>query len=344
MRILILGANGFIGSHLSAAILAKTNWEIVGIDLADDRLEESLKNPRFHLIKADITENPRLVTSEVAAADVVLPLVAIATPSAYVTKPLAVFELDFEANLAVIRDCVQFKKRVIFPSTSEVYGMCDDPEFKEETSPLVMGPAHKHRWIYGASKQLLDRLLFAYGMEKGLKFSIFRPFNWVGPKLDNISAAKEGSSRMMTQFIGNILRGQDIKLVDGGNQRRCFIYIDDAVEAVVKIIENKDGAADGKIFNIGHPGNDYSVREVAEMLLQAVAFYPGYGDIAKRVKITHVPGENYYGEGYQDIPARVPSIAEANKYLKWQPTTGMEDIIKKTLDYYVPRWKESSAA
>ncbi len=133
---------------------------------------------------------------------------AIATPATYVIDPLRVFELDFEANLDIVRKCVRYKKRVLFPSTSEVYGMSTDREFDEETSNFVLGPINKQRWIYACSKQLMDRVIHAYGMKQGLKYTLFRPFNWVGPKLDNILEPKEGSSRVLTQFIGNILREQ----------------------------------------------------------------------------------------------------------------------------------------
>ena len=117
--------------------------------------------------------------------DVVLPLVAIATPASYTREPLRVFELDFEANLDIVRKCVRYGKRVLFPSTSEVYGMSSDASFDEENSNLVLGPIHKQRWIYSCSKQLLDRVIYAYGQQQGLHFTLFRPFNWIGPKLDD---------------------------------------------------------------------------------------------------------------------------------------------------------------
>ncbi|MCP6588143.1 NAD-dependent epimerase/dehydratase family protein, partial [Klebsiella pneumoniae] len=94
-----------------------------------------------------------------------------------------------------IRDCVKYDKRIIFPSTSEVYGMCTDKNFDEDTSNLVVGPINKQRWIYSVSKQLLDRVIWAYGDKSGLRFTLFRPFNWMGPRLDNLNAARIGSSR-----------------------------------------------------------------------------------------------------------------------------------------------------
>jgi len=123
MKILILGINGFIGNQLTKAILATTDWEIYGMDLATTKLQHSIANPRLHFTEGDITINKEWVNYHVRKCDVILPLVAIATPGTYVTDPLRVFELDFEANLEIIRKCVHYKKRVVFPSTSEVYGM-----------------------------------------------------------------------------------------------------------------------------------------------------------------------------------------------------------------------------
>jgi len=218
-NVLILGVNGFIGHHLSKYILAHTDWHIYGMDLQSERVGTMLSDPRFHFVEGDITINLEWVEYHVRKCDVILPLVAIATPATYVREPLRVFELDFEANLPIIRHCVKYKKRVVFPSTSEVYGASRDKEFDPETSELVLGPIHKQRWIYSCVKQLLDRIIWAYG-QQGLQFTLFRPFNWIGSGLDSMDDPKEGSSRVLTQFLGHIVRGEPIKLVDGGT-RHC---------------------------------------------------------------------------------------------------------------------------
>jgi nucleoside-diphosphate-sugar epimerase len=158
MKVLILGVNGFIGHHLTARILSDTDWTVFGMDLADDRLGEIPRNRRFGYVEGDISINKEWIEYHIKKADVVLPLVAIATPKVYVERPLSVFELDFEENLRIVRQAHRYGKRVVFPSTSEVYGMCGDAEFDEETSHLVLGPIYKERWIYSCSKQLLDRV------------------------------------------------------------------------------------------------------------------------------------------------------------------------------------------
>jgi len=335
LKVLILGVNGFVGSNLSERILKTTDWSVYGMDIQTDKIEDCLGNPRFNFVEGDITINREWVEYHVKKCDVVLPLVAIATPATYVQHPLRVFELDFEANLAIVRDCVKYGRRVLFPSTSEVYGMSTDTPFDEEASNFVLGPIHKQRWIYSCSKQLLDRVIYAYGAKGELKYTLFRPFNWIGPKLDNIWAAKEGSSRVLTQFVGNIVRGENISLVAGGAQRRCFLYIDDAMDAMMKIIANEKGCADGRIFNIGEPKNDYSMRDLAELLLDVIKDYDGYADVKSRIKLVDVDPDGYYGKGYEDIQVRVPAIENAKRYLGWAPRTDLRTALKKTLDYYL---------
>ena len=343
VRVLILGANGFIGNALVRRLLATGDYQVSGMDLSCDKLEGCLEHPQFRFVEGDIQENRDWVAREVSAADIVLPLVAIATPALYVKQPLRVFELDFEENLRVIRQCVDQRKRLIFPSTSEVYGMCQDHEFDEEQSVLVMGPIHKQRWIYGCLKQLLDRVIYAYGVENGLDYSIFRPFNWIGPKLDGIDDARIGSSRVVTQFIGAIVRGEPITLVDGGMQRRCYTYISDGIDALEQMIGDRSGVSRQQIFNVGNPENDCSVKELAQRLHRSyVRDYDGETLPEDKAFICQ-SAANFYGEGYQDLVHRRPSIAKARTLLGWQPKVDLESAIHRTLGHFVAEWRSSRA-
>jgi len=333
-RILILGVNGFIGHHLSQRIVADTDWEIYGMDMQSDRVADLLDHKRFHFFEGDITINKEWIEYHIKKCDTALPLVAIATPATYVKEPLRVFELDFEANLPIVRACVRHRKRLIFPSTSEVYGMCDDDSFDPENSALVLGPINKPRWIYACAKQLMDRVIHAYGMQEGLDYTLFRPFNWIGSGLDSINTAKEGSSRVITQFLGHIVRGEAIKLVDGGTQKRAFTYIDDGIAALMKIIANEGGVTTGKIYNIGNPANNYSVRELATMMLQLALEYTEYRDAAQRVTIVETTSAEYYGSGYQDVQNRVPLIDNTRADLDWEPKIGMDEALARIFDAY----------
>jgi nucleoside-diphosphate-sugar epimerase len=341
-NVLILGVNGFIGHHLSKYILAHTDWHIYGMDLQSERVATMLDDPRFHFVEGDITINLEWVEYHVRKCDVILPLVAIATPATYVRAPLKVFELDFEANLPIIRHCVKYKKRVVFPSTSEVYGACRDKEFDPSTSNLVLGPIHEQRWIYSCVKQLLDRIIWGYG-EQGLQFTLFRPFNWIGSGLDSMDDPKEGSSRVLTQFLGHIVRGEPIKLVDGGSQTRAFTYIDDAVECLTKIIDNPGGIADGKIYNIGNPTNLYSIRELANMMIEIALSRVEYAPTARNTRLIEVTAMAYYGKGYADIPARVPSIVNTTADFGWRPKTDMRAALLAIFDSYAHSLPSASA-
>jgi nucleoside-diphosphate-sugar epimerase len=341
-KVLILGVNGFIGHHLSARILKDTDWQVFGMDMNADRLEPLLDNPRLKFFEGDITINHEWIEYHIKKSDVVLPLVAIATPATYVKQPLKVFELDFECNLQIIRQCVRYKKRVLFPSTSEVYGMCHDSEFDPYTSELVYGPIEKQRWIYACSKQLLDRVIWAYGSDDKLDFTLFRPFNWIGSGLDNLHSAKEGSSRVITQFLGHMARGENVRLVDGGAQRRCFTAISDGIDALMKIIENRNGVANRKIYNIGNPGNNFSVRELAEQMLKLASEYPEYRTNAAKVKLVDTTSGEYYGKGYQDVSNRVPKIENTRQELGWEPKVSMRDALKQIFEAYKGQISQAS--
>ena len=340
-RILILGVNGFIGHHLTRRILETTPWEVYGMDMNADRLGDLVDHPRMHFFEGDITINKEWIEYNIRKCDVVLPLVAIATPATYVRQPLRVFELDFEANLPIVRAAVKYGKHLVFPSTSEVYGMCADEEFDPEASPLVYGPINKPRWIYACSKQLMDRVIWAYGQQQGLRFTLFRPFNWIGAGLDSISTPKEGSSRVVTQFLGHIVRGEEIKLVDGGAQRRAFTFIDDGIDALMKILDNPGGVADGKIYNIGNPVNNCSVRELAQMMLELAAGFAEYREAAARVKLVETTSGTYYGAGYQDVQNRTPNIDGTREDLDWAPRMGLRDALTRILESYRERVAEA---
>ncbi|MBO7147656.1 MAG: bifunctional UDP-4-amino-4-deoxy-L-arabinose formyltransferase/UDP-glucuronic acid oxidase ArnA [Lentisphaeria bacterium] len=339
--VLILGVNGFIGSAISERLLADGNYEIFGMDLRNNYISNLLDHPDFHFFEGDITINREWIEYHVRKCDVVLPLVAIATPIEYTRNPLRVFELDFEENLRIVRYCVKYNKRIIFPSTSEVYGMCTDENFDEDNSPLITGPIRMQRWIYSCSKQMLDRVIWAYGASGQLRFTLFRPFNWMGPKLDSLSSARIGSSRAITQLILNLVQGTPIQLIDGGEQKRCFTHVTDGIECLFRIIENKDGKCDGKIINIGCPDNEASIKELAEILVSQFDKHPLRDQFPPFAGYKLVESGSFYGKGYQDVQHRKPSIKNAWKYVGWKPEVKLEDSISMTLDFFLRQAVES---
>jgi UDP-4-amino-4-deoxy-L-arabinose formyltransferase/UDP-glucuronic acid dehydrogenase (UDP-4-keto-hexauronic acid decarboxylating) len=191
------------------------------------------------------------------------------------------------------------------------------------------------RWIYSCSKQMMDRLIFAYGQEEGLSFSLFRPFNWVGPRLDSLTSARIGSSRAITQLILNLVEGTPIQLIDGGNQKRCFTDVSDGIECLYRIIENKNGVCDGQIVNIGNPENEASIRELAEMLVKRFEKHPLRRRFPPFAGYLEVESGSYYGSGYQDMQHRRPSIRNAKRLLDWTPRVPMEKSVQNTLDFFL---------
>jgi UDP-4-amino-4-deoxy-L-arabinose formyltransferase/UDP-glucuronic acid dehydrogenase (UDP-4-keto-hexauronic acid decarboxylating) len=202
---------------------------------------------------------------------------------------------------------------------------------------------------------MLDRVIWAMGIHQNLQFTLIRPFNWIGPGLDSLETPKEGASRVVTQFLGNMLRGEPVTLVDGGAQRRCFTYVDDGLDCLLKIIENDNNCCDGKIFNIGNPKNNYSIRELAEIMRDILGEFSkllanperngsdrrssesGLSSDApwKKIEFREIAGKEYYGSDYQDVNYRVPDISNARKILGWEPKISLEQALRLTVSYYI---------
>jgi len=333
--VLILGVNGFIGNALGKRLLETGRYRVHGMDLHSDHVADLREREGFRFEEGDIAIHREWLEYHVKKCDVVIPLVAIATPIEYTRNPLRVFELDFEENLRVVRYCAKYGKRLVFPSTSEVYGMCDEEVFDEDRSNLVVGPIRMQRWIYSSCKQLLDRVIWAYGDKEGLRFTLFRPFNWIGPKLDNLDAARIGSSRVITRFILDLTEGLPIELVDGGAQRRCFLDVADGIECLLRIIDNPDGVCDGRILNIGNPDNECSIRELAEMLVERFEAHPLRDRFPPFAGFREIESEAYYGAGYQDVAHRKPSIRNAFRLVGWKPCVSLEESVGRTLDFFL---------
>jgi nucleoside-diphosphate-sugar epimerase len=328
LKILIVGANGFIGHHLCKRIIESTDWEIYAMDLQNSHLQQWSNNSRFHYYEGDMIFNSDWINTTLRNCDVAIPLAGIATPLSYINDPLGVFELNFEAQLPIIRQCATYHKRLIFPSTSEVYGMCEDASFDPSNSNLIYGPINKSRWIYATSKQLIDRIIYAYGENEQLDYTIFRPFNWIGTDQDIKELTTNNSCRVVTQFLNNILTGTPITLVNGGQQRRSFTAVTDGIDALMKIIANDDNKASKKIYNIGNPANNYSIKELAQLMIDIAKQHPHLYQNANKVSLQEETGECYYGKGYQDMPYRVPMIDNTCLELNWLPQLSLLESIE----------------
>jgi nucleoside-diphosphate-sugar epimerase len=348
MRVLLLGVGGFIGSHLADRLLRTPDRVVEGFDLTDEKLEQVRSVPGFSFVRGDIRHERAAVRDMIARADVVVDLIAHANPSLYVAKPLEVFELNFQENLYIAQSCVDLHKRLVQFSSCEVYGKTlasvapadlkdpADPRhalFNEDATDFIMGPVARHRWIYACAKQLLERVIHAHGLRDGLNWSIIRPFNFIGPKIDYLTTAQEGNPRVFSHFMTALLESTPMKLVDGGHHRRCYTYIDDAVDCIERIITNPDGVCDRQIFNIGTPDNELSIRELAERMrdLYARKFrQPGQ----RLPDLVDVDSRDFYGDGYEDSDRRIPDITKAQTLLGWRPKYSLDETLERSMAGY----------
>jgi UDP-apiose/xylose synthase len=355
MKILTLGAAGFIGSHLTERLL-KEGHSVTAVDVYSEKIEEFLNHPNLTFIKQDIRAPGWDLNRMVSETDLVIDLIAYANPGLYLRIPLEVFHLNFTENLKIAEACVRHHKRLIQYSTCEVYGRTAaslknahlaDPEdpihatFGEDTSEYILGPVVKHRWIYSCAKQLLERVLHAYGIEQGFNYTIIRPFNFIGPKIDFLPQENtEGIPRVFSYFMDALFTGGKMKLVNGGTNRRCYTYIDDAVDCSYRIVENPGGVCDRQIFNIGSPHNEISIKHMAEVMREIYAekFHEGSEPLAE---IVSVSGEEFYGEGYDDSDRRIPDITKARTLLGWEPKWNVRDTIETTMKYHVDEYRKN---
>src|SRR5579864_1219681 len=358
MKILTLGAAGFIGSHLTHRLL-KESHSVTAVDVESEKIEEFLNHPSLTFVRQDIRAPGWDLDQLVRESDLVIDLIAYANPGLYLRIPLEVFHLNFTENLKIAEACVRHKKRLIQYSTCEVYGRTAaslknahlaDPEdpihatFGEDTSEYILGPVVKHRWIYSCAKQLLERVLHAYGIEQGFNYTIIRPFNFIGPKIDFLPQDnKSGIPRVFSFFMDALFTGGKMKLVNGGINRRCYTYIDDAIDCSYRIVENPGGVCDRQIFNIGSPSNEISIKQMAETMREIYAerFREGNPPLAE---IVSVSGEEFYGEGYDDSDRRIPDITKARTLLDWEPKWNIRDTIEATMSYHVAEYRKTASA
>lgn len=349
MSTLVLGGGGFIGSHLVDRLLNEGR-RVTAVDVSVAKLGHVLDHPRLRVALHDIRDSGFDLDGSVRGADLVIDLVAYANPGLYVRMPLEVFRLNFEENLRIARACARHGKRLIQFSSCEVYGMTPaavvpgllrDPEdpalatFSEDRSPCLLGPVGRHRWIYASAKQLLERVLHAMGLAGELDYTIVRPFNFLGPRIDSLPSAGEGVPRVFSYFMEALLRGEPMKLVDGGRNRRCYTDIGDAVEAIARIVDDAGGVCSRQIFNIGSPANEIRISGLAELMTGIYAGRLGIPESDLPPPVT-VSGAAFYGEGYQDSDRRIPDISKARRLLGWEPRTGLRDTVARAMAEYLP--------
>jgi len=349
MRLLILGCGGFIGSHLLERLLSSGRFDICGVDKRMDKIRHLPPSPTFRLFEQDVYTFSGLA-EEVARADAVISLTAICNPAQYNTEPINVIEANYELPARIVRLCAEHKTWLIQFGTSEVYGKTPaalphaDPTqlhiLDADQSHLILGPIEKQRWTYACAKQLLERLVFAYGAERKLPFTIIRPFNFIGPRMDYIPGIDgEGTPRVLACFMDALMFDKPLQLVEGGTVRRVFTAISDAVEAIDCMLRQPD-KAQGHIFNIGNPDNEVSIRDLALLMAELYPEVSGRS-LSRKSIIVPVTAEAFYGVGYDDSDRRIPDITPARKLLGWNPVVPLREALQRAMEGFVQHYRQS---
>lgn len=341
-KVLLLGAGGFIGSHLAGALSRRKNdYLTTAVDITRKKFDEAARGIKY--IHLDIRKQKRKLRRLIKKHDIIVNMVAIANPGMYVKNPLGTFELDFKQNLVIIELCAKYRKRLIHFSTSEVYGKSPSIyvknkafHFNVDKSDFILGPINKHRWIYACSKQLLDRVIHAFGLQKNLNYTIIRPFNYIGPRIDFLPSEEKGIPRVFSYFMDALLYDNPMYLVDGGKQKRCYTSIKDATVAHMLVINNLGNVCNKKIFNIGTNSNETTIENLAKVMQEV--YKKNFMTVNKVLpSIKKISGEEFYGRGYEDSDRRLLDSSDFTNLTGWQPEQDLKTMVYEGMKYYVDR-------
>jgi UDP-glucose 4-epimerase len=314
MRILITGGAGFIGSHLSEALLDAGHQVLAIDDLSTGAIDNiaHLKGRAGYEYTIDTVFNERIVAELVDRADVVFHLAAAVGVKLIVERPVHTIETNVHGTEVILRHAAKKKKLVFIASTSEVYGKSAAVPFREDAD-LVMGATFRHRWAYACSKALDEFLALAYWKEKKVPVIVVRFFNTVGPR-------QTGQYGMVVpNFVRQALTGDPITVFGDGQQSRSFTYVGDAVSALTRLMVYP--AAVGQVFNIGNP-EEVTILELAERIKAAT------GSPSRIVKI---PYDQAYEAGFEDMPRRVPDLSKIHAAIGYAPQVGLDEIISRVV-------------
>jgi UDP-glucose 4-epimerase len=311
MRALITGGAGFIGSHLAERLLDEGHQVFVLDDLSTGSFENiaHLKgHPKFSYT-IDTVTNESLLSELVDQCDVIFHLAAAVGVRLIVEAPVRTIETNVHGTEVVLRAAAKKNKVVVIASTSEVYGKSADVPFRED-GDLALGPTSKHRWAYACSKAIDEFLALAYWKERKLPVIVVRFFNTVGPR----QTGRYGM--VVPTFVRQALDGQPITVYGDGVQSRCFTYVGDVVNALVKLCQ--EPRAIGEVFNLGNE-EEVSIRELAERVKASTG---------SASPIVTIPYDQAYESGFEDMPRRVPDISKVRALIGFEPKVKLDEILQ----------------
>lgn len=316
LRALVTGGAGFIGSHLTEALLAAGHEVTVLDDLSTgrlDNLQAVAEHPRLTVIIGTVTDEG-LVRKTVANADIVYHLAAAVGVQLILDRPVSTIETNVAGTETVLRAAAETRPRVLIASTSEVYGKNDRVPLSEDDD-RVLGPTTKSRWSYACSKAIDEFLGLAYHRERQVPIAIVRFFNTIGPR----QTGRYGM--VVPRFVRQALDGQPITVYGDGQQSRCFTDVEDAVRGAIAV--SLAPAATGGVFNLG-TSHEVTVRELAERIRTLVG---------SASPITLVPYDQAYQPGFEDMRRRVPDIAKAARVVGYRPRVSLDESLRRVIRY-----------
>ena len=314
MKVLITGGAGFLGSHLAEAFLRRDD-EVTVLDPASDlKVRHLREHPRFRMIRESVL-NRDILAGLVAWSDLVYHLAAVVGVEHYVGDPYQVLTVNINGMQDVLAAAFRYGKKVVFSSTSEIYGRNTGVPFDED-SDRVLGSTRIDRWCYSTSKAAAEHLCFAFA-RMGLPVVVLRYFNVYGPRLDRMDRG-----RVITIFMGQVLRGEPLTVIGDGSQTRTFTYVDDAVRATVEA--GLRAGAVGQAINIGAE-TEVSIRDLAALMVRVSG---------SSSSIIFVPQESVYDRGYEDIPRRVPVVRRMHEILGVRADTALDEGLSRTIEWF----------
>ncbi len=324
MKILITGGAGFVGSHLADKFIGQGHEITVIDDLSTGRyanVEHLEGNPNFRLI-IDTVLNAELMEELIRETDRVFHMASAVGVRLIMEQPVKTIETIFHGTDVVLKYCSRYRKRVLIPSTSEVYGKGASIPFREEDD-LLTGATDKHRWAYACAKTLDEFLALAHWKETRLPVVVVRLFNTVGPR-------QTGQYGMVVpRFVHSAMKNEAITVFGDGTQQRCFGHVLDVVEGLSKLLETP--SCFGQVINLGND-EEVSILGLAERAIELTG---------SKSEIRYVPYEEAYGDGFEDMRRRVPGLEKAKKLVGYKPTRSLENIINDVANEFK---KESAAA
>ncbi|SHK38239.1 NAD-dependent epimerase/dehydratase family protein [Fibrobacter sp. UWB12] len=338
ITVAIVGCGGFIGCHLLDAILTRTKWRVFGVDLDFYRIQHRLNDERCEFMVADLAD--KSVVERIAKYPIVVNLAAICMPSRYMAEAPEVIRSNYDHPAALADACAKSGSWLIHFSTSEIYGRtsADSGLLVEDESELTFGPVTASRWSYATAKLLTERYIAGL---KNLKWTVVRPFNFVGPYMDFMPGVDgSGIPRVLANFSSSLVRGEPLKLVNGGVAKRSFTSVFDAVDFMFALFETGD-VAFSQAFNIGNPDNELTIAELADKMRNIFAEIKGMS-VETIPEPEVVSGVEYYGEGYEDSMRRLPSVEKAERLLGFKAKTPIDVVLRESLTWFVGHYSNTS--